>query len=54
VSQVTSQGYDEWTIKETRSLTPAGVMIVESQWTGRDGVTSASTRQYKRRPVKDR
>jgi hypothetical protein len=50
VSQTTSAGYDEWTIKETRSLTPAGVMMIESEHIGRDGNVTASVRQYKRKP----
>jgi hypothetical protein len=53
-SQVTSQGYDEWTVKETRSLNAAGLMIVETEYVGRDGTVTASTRQYTRRPARGR
>jgi hypothetical protein len=53
-SQVTSQGYDEWTVKETRSLNAAGLMIVETEYVGLDGKVTASTRQYTRRPARGR
>ena len=49
LSQNTSAGYDEWTTRETRSLTPAGVMVLEIEYIGRDGKVTASTRQYKRK-----
>jgi hypothetical protein len=49
MSQVTSAGYDEWTFKEARSLTAAGLMVVESRYVGRDGKTTSSTRQFTRR-----
>lgn len=49
-TQVTSAGYDEWTFKETRSLTPAGVMVVEIERVGRDGTVTTSTRQFTRKP----
>jgi hypothetical protein len=49
-SQVTTAGYDEWTIKETRSL-ERGTMIVEAQYEGRDGTVTSSKRTYaKRKP----
>jgi hypothetical protein len=48
ISQVTSAGYDEWTVRETRSLTPAGVMVIDVVYTGRDGKTTSSTRQFKK------
>jgi hypothetical protein len=49
VSQVTSAGYDEWTLTETRSLTPAGGMVIETRYTSHDGRTTSSTRQFRKR-----
>jgi hypothetical protein len=51
ISQVTSAGYDEWTFKETRSLSATGVMVVETHNVGLDGKATSSTRQFtKRKP----
>jgi hypothetical protein len=48
-SQTTSQGYDEWTIKETRSINSKGAMVVESTHTGQDGKVTTGTLTYTRR-----
>lgn len=49
VSQVTSQGYDSWTLKETMRLNAQGHLLIESERTGNDGVVSKGTQEYARK-----
>jgi hypothetical protein len=46
MSQVTSQGYAAWTVREILSLDARGRLIIDSEWVSSDGVRTASTKEY--------
>ena len=42
-SQVTSAGYEEWQVKETRSIDKQGALVLENRSVRRDGVVTTGT-----------
>ena len=51
MSQVTSQGYAAWTVREILSLDARGRLVIESEYVASDGVRTTSTREYtKKKP----
>ena len=48
MSQVTSQGYAAWTLKEVLHLNAKGHLVIEGEYIGVDGVVTRSTKEYAR------
>jgi hypothetical protein len=47
-SQVTSQGYEAWTVRQTRSIDASGALVLESTHTDPGGRATTSTVVFKR------
>jgi hypothetical protein len=51
-SQVTSQGYAAWKLKEIYSLDAKGHLLIDSEWVGDDGKVTKSVQELARKPRK--
>jgi len=48
-SQVTSQGYAGWKLKEIYSLNPKGHLLIDREWIGDDGTVTKSVQELARK-----